>query len=542
MTKSKKHYLLLFLIFLLGIFLRFYRLSQSPLGLHVDETAIGYNAYSILETGKDEYGKSFPLFFRSFGDYKMPLYIYATAFSTKIFGLSSFSVRFMSAFFGSVSILLIYLLMRQLFPTKSYSFGLLAAILFAISPWTIFFSRVAFESSIALFFLLLGLCLELAAFSRKITWLLVFSMITYSLSVYSYHTERFLAPGLVVVFSFLLYQSNCRVWPGCLKRLLLSAALFLILISPQFLLFSSSAGQARINSLFIGSGQKTLSQRIGMYTAYSSPRNLFFDPDPDPQKSYPELSVFYSWMVVPYLLGLFLLFKNYAAVGNKIIIYYLLLAPIPASLAKDPFSAIRSFPFVFPVVTVISLGLEGILKSINKKLYLYLGGTLILVYSLLVFWRLAFVIMPNERFKEWNYGYSEMADKIMDGNYQKILINDPRGVSYSELLFYMKYPPGKFQSQKGVNLGDYYNQGNWDPAVSWDNIEVRGINWEKDVFVPQLIVAAPLAVSEGQAKEHFFSRVFAIIGPSGETVFNGYLTNPEAKIKDNERKLKLIKK
>ena len=53
-------------LFILAIFLRFTQLGQIPLGLNKDETAIGYNAYSILKTGRDEYGNYMPLYFKSF--------------------------------------------------------------------------------------------------------------------------------------------------------------------------------------------------------------------------------------------------------------------------------------------------------------------------------------------------------------------------------------------------------------------------------------------------------------------------------------------
>lgn len=84
----------LFLIVLLASLLRFYHFTSNPPGLNTDETAIGYNAYSILKTGKDEYSQKFPLAFRSFDDYKPPLYIYLTVPSVAIFGLNEFAVRF----------------------------------------------------------------------------------------------------------------------------------------------------------------------------------------------------------------------------------------------------------------------------------------------------------------------------------------------------------------------------------------------------------------------------------------------------------------
>ena len=82
-TPTSLHVLVVALIFLLGFFIRFYHLSSVPNGLYNDETAIGYNAFSILQTGKDEYGTPMPVYFRSFDDYKLPVYIYSTALSIK---------------------------------------------------------------------------------------------------------------------------------------------------------------------------------------------------------------------------------------------------------------------------------------------------------------------------------------------------------------------------------------------------------------------------------------------------------------------------
>jgi len=92
-------YVLLFAIILIAFLLRVIKLSDIPASLSHDEVAIGYNAWSILKTGRDEYGVKFPLLFRSFDDYKLPGYVYLTAFSEFIFGLTPFAVRFPSAFF-----------------------------------------------------------------------------------------------------------------------------------------------------------------------------------------------------------------------------------------------------------------------------------------------------------------------------------------------------------------------------------------------------------------------------------------------------------
>src|SRR3989344_5188900 len=101
----------LILIILLAAFLRFYNLSKTPPSLYWDEASLGYNAYSILKTARDEHGQFLPITnFAAFGDYKPPGYIYLTVPSIAIFGVNEFAIRFPSAFFGTLTVLLAFFL------------------------------------------------------------------------------------------------------------------------------------------------------------------------------------------------------------------------------------------------------------------------------------------------------------------------------------------------------------------------------------------------------------------------------------------------
>src|SRR3989304_6986104 len=83
----------LVLIFLLTVLLRFVYLTYAPPSLNWDEVSQGYNAYSILKTGRDEWGRLLPLAnFRAYGDYPVALNLYLTIPFIAIFGLSEFSL------------------------------------------------------------------------------------------------------------------------------------------------------------------------------------------------------------------------------------------------------------------------------------------------------------------------------------------------------------------------------------------------------------------------------------------------------------------
>src|SRR3989344_7494950 len=95
-----KYTYLLILVFTLAVLLRFVNLSHMPPSLSWDEVSFGYNAWSILKTGKDEYGIPFPFLFRAFDEYKQPGLVYLTVVSEAIFGLNEFAVRFPVALSG----------------------------------------------------------------------------------------------------------------------------------------------------------------------------------------------------------------------------------------------------------------------------------------------------------------------------------------------------------------------------------------------------------------------------------------------------------
>jgi len=189
----------LILVLFLAAFLRFYHLGSNPPSLAWDEAALGYNAYSIGLTGKDEFGRFLPIdYFASFGDYKPPLYVYAAVLPIKILGLNEFAVRFPSAFFGVLTVFLTYFLVRLLFPKLKESWlPVLSALFLALSPWHTQLSRAAWEANLALFWVVLGAFLFLKSLDDQ-HWWLVFSALCFAASFYTFNSARVFSPLLVL--------------------------------------------------------------------------------------------------------------------------------------------------------------------------------------------------------------------------------------------------------------------------------------------------------------------------------------------------------
>src|SRR4030042_2080695 len=105
---------LLCFIIAMGFLVRIYHVDTNPAGFFCDEASIGYNAYTLLTTGRDEHGVSFPLFFQSFGDYRPPIPYYTAIPFVFVFGLHEFAVRIAAATVGTVSILVLYFFLKTL--------------------------------------------------------------------------------------------------------------------------------------------------------------------------------------------------------------------------------------------------------------------------------------------------------------------------------------------------------------------------------------------------------------------------------------------
>ena len=136
---------ILIIIVVFGAVLRIAWLGTIPSGFFRDEAAISYNAYSIWQTGMDEFGVRFPLVFRSFEVFFLPLYIYLSAPIVGLLGLSVFSSRFLSAISGTFAIYFAYGVAKQIWNEKV---GLWGAFILAICPWHIFYSRGTFEGNL----------------------------------------------------------------------------------------------------------------------------------------------------------------------------------------------------------------------------------------------------------------------------------------------------------------------------------------------------------------------------------------------------------
>ena len=531
--------MVILVILLTATIIRFYQLGNLSRGFYLDEAAIGYNAYSILKTGKDEFGKPFPILFRSFTDFKAPLYIYLSIIPIKIFGLTPFSTRFLSALSGSITILIVFFFVklivnRNLKSGKSptnYLLPSLVALVLAIAPWHVFYSRGAWEANLSFFILLGASYLCVLGFERKKRTIFLLGSAFFVLSAYAYHGQRIVAPLI-----FGSYLIHCREWIFKNKKFLVFGFLILVFLTlPILKLTLIPGGQSRIKSLSIFSKQtilpwqtenpssakleKTLflsnnryliatRKALALYTAYFSPRNLF-SPDPaEKQRWLVDLAAFYPWQFIFFIIGgsFFIRKKEYSTL-RSIILPWLFFSPVAASLTRDPFSTVRALPLVFPISVIIALGIyESILfakqKASSKFNLKYINTLVILLLSVVIIASLInlaiqlFFVLPHRRAKYWEIGYSELTKELLKYPNEKIIIDNARGESYIHILFFSKFDPETYQKEAGyLELYDYYYSFERVNTKKFGQFEYRKIDWAREEKEENLIIGDELTTS-----------------------------------------------
>ncbi|PIV10724.1 hypothetical protein COS50_03945 [Candidatus Roizmanbacteria bacterium CG03_land_8_20_14_0_80_35_26] len=402
-----KKYLLLFLIIVLGFFLRVYKVDTVPSGVLVDEAALGYNAYSVFKTGFDEHKIRYPLLFKSFGDYKPPAYFYSQLPFIKLFGSNNFSLRFPSVLAGTLLILVVFFLFNNL--GFGFTTSLFAAALTAFSPWTIILSRFALESNLGLLFFGIGLTFTIKYLREDKILFAILAGVFFGLSWYGYIAYR-MTTGLIIFFLF-FYGFYKKLKP---KNLIILVGVFFITIFPLFLTVFSKSTNARFYQIglladkgpvmeiiesrtfcredlpkllcYLNSNKATVLGRIlfDRYLKTFSLDYLFVGGERSSGSYGVENFGLFSFFTIPlYLLGFIALFSHkknkFIDTLKPLIFAGLLFGAMPSSIAGLP-QKVRLSP-LFPFVLILIVwGFELLREKFRgntKTFYIFLSYFLV---------------------------------------------------------------------------------------------------------------------------------------------------------------------
>lgn len=498
--------ILLLFIFIIGFTLRFYKLGQIPNSFTPDEVAQGYTAYSLLKTGKDEWGISWPLSLKSFGDFKPPLQTYLMIPAINLFGLNTFSVRLPNAFLSSLAIISTYLLAHILF--NNTSIALLSALILAVSPWHLPMSRIALEANLHSFFIPLAIYFFLK--NKPIS--LIISSLLFGLSTFSYHSVKLFVP--MVVFLLFLFNKK-QITLKKYRNFLFILISFLVINFTASLSSNTRVGDISIfsptdkwqslnniryeltlikspeiiNKLFKNKYLSTLYTFSSNYLSYFSPQFLV-NQGPG-ESTYGMIPNYGTIGIIPFLF-LVLLFLNlpkHLSGPVKFLCLLLLFAPIPAALSKGNFSANRASVFIPYIQILIAYSIMFFYKKIPKLVFL----TIATVYALNTFsflftyFRLGNTILA----KDMLYGHRQVNEYLKNYPNHKVIYSRKLSEPQAYVAFFQSIDPTKTQkasqdwqifSQQNLSFLDQLGQ------YQLDRFTFKNINFNSDSQIPNTIL------------------------------------------------------
>ncbi len=380
-------YFLILFFTIIGFIIRIFLVSNHP-PIDVDEYSIAYNAYAITQWGKDEWGIRFPLFFKAFGDYKLPLDIYFVALLFKIFDANFFWLRFPAVFFGTLYIPLIYLFLKQI--TKSHLLIFLGVLLMTFSPYGIFFSRTISGSISGSFFIFLSILLFINYIRKNRKYFLLGAVFSLSVSLYAYPSSWLIAPIFFIFYVlYVMYKKRFNQ--------LFLFLVFIIFFTP--IIFQYLRGGSRIRYINVSSNlYKGLVLEInefrhhtkndflskvfhnkGVYIAYTLSKNYLthFDINilsfkrniiasneaPFPILLFCTLPFFY--------IGLIVILKNLKNPVFFFIFLWIVISPLPSFITDGGFHSKRYLTYLGSDIFLIVLGLQQIRFLNKQKIFLF---------------------------------------------------------------------------------------------------------------------------------------------------------------------------
>ena len=438
--RRRSFVILLTIVLVSGVFLYARHLRANPPGFFLDESSIAYNAYSISQTGRDEFGIAWPLYFRAFGEYKNPVYVYLLAGIFRLTGPAILSARLLSATAGVLTALLLGLLCANVTGKRGVGLWVMASAL--LTPWLFELSRVVVEVSLyPLALTLFLLCVYRASQKSKWSWSQTLPLaLSLGLLTYTYSIGRLLAPllalGLLVLGRRAGWRSIAWTW-----------ALYAVTLTPLgiFHLRHPGALTARFSLITYLKAENSLGRSLfdflRHYLGNINPWRLLVTGDPN----YFQMAHLYGaeLMLAATLLmvagSAWIVFRKKPDPWWLFIGYGLIVSIIPASLTAENFHMLHLSPV--PVfLLVLSAPAVAWLEGGNRwqRRTLIVLGVLTLLQGASFQLRYAASANSPLRLHVFDAGYPNMIfDAALSNGRRPIYLSDASGIpGYIQAYWY----------------------------------------------------------------------------------------------------------
>lgn len=561
---------LLILILGLSLLIRIWDISGVPASLFGDEVDMAYHSYSLLHTGRDYMGNLLPIHLESLADQKSSLYAYSSIPSIAAFGITPLGIRLPAVIFSILSILLLYLVVKELF--KNRILGLLSSFLLALTPWHIHLGRWGSEANEMLALFLLGTYFFLKSF--KTHNLLILASLSFGLSLWSYHSAKLVVPAIILML-ILIFKDELLKLPR--RVLLVSLVIFTVVVAPLFIDTVLGQGASRFNNTSIFSSP-TYGPEIGFerlrdakmrdkgamigvepelldklihnkftyffdatlanyFSAYS-PEFLFIKGDPNIRHSLPNFGLLYKFQAIFLVLGLIFLFKNFTLSKTRnLLIFWILISPIASVITIGGGNhATRLFVLVPALVILIALGIYYSYQATKfKKVFLVILG-FVTLSSFIFYQHQYWIHYPWDSQRGWQYGIKEAVLEAQkeSKNYDQVIISSADEPMLIFFLGFSEFPPYEFQKSIPLQkenilgfgrvgkLGKYYFP---EIGVGIDLYQLGSILPAKTLYLATFKEIKQDLINEPERLPKDLKLIKSISFPSGEPAYYLFTKN-----------------
>jgi 4-amino-4-deoxy-L-arabinose transferase-like glycosyltransferase len=413
----RRSYLIILLFVLLAAGLSFFRVAHNPPGYYIDEASISYNAYTISQAGRDEFGTAWPLYFRAFGDYKNPVYVYLLAGIYRLTGPSVMVARLFSATLGLLAASMLGLLGWRI--TRNRTVALLTVIFVVLTPWHFEMSRIVLEVALyPLALALLLLCVHRSAIRPTWNWTDVLGLtLALGLATYTYSIGRLLGPLLALGLVFFANRP---------RRLAvaLTWAFYLATLLPVLSFTSGHPGALSerfriITYLDRATPVGELALKFWwQFASNLNPWKLLVTGDPNPEQiahlaGTPLLSLGIGILSA---IGFVVIFRRYRDdPWWRFVVYGLVVSIVPASLTNESVHMLRLAPLMIFLFVVAIPALECLQFERGKgRLLLATASALVVFQGFLFQWQFHTSAHSGKRLRQFDHGYpAEIFDRAL---------------------------------------------------------------------------------------------------------------------------------
>jgi Dolichyl-phosphate-mannose-protein mannosyltransferase len=449
---GRKELLALALILLLAAALRLPRLATNPPGLIPDEAMFSYDAWSILKTGRDQYGERLPLFPRSAARLHC-MYLYATLPSVAVFGLNELGARLPSVAAGLLTVALVSRLVRR---SGGVSAGLVAAGLLAASPWHVLISRTGHEWCFLPTVSVVTLLLVLRALEGRGSWLL--AGLAAGACLYTYTPIRLSLPllllGVGVWFRRELWRQRRAVAAGMALAALVALPVVVSALGPE--------GMKRLAVVRErGEGGSPLAGYLSRYAASFSPAFFLRGAGAPELHRLRSTGLLYGFEAALLVAGLVAVLRRRDPVGLTLASWWAA-APLAVAIHRDcpdPILLVTQLPMPQALAGIGAAALWGLVPARASLRVPALGlAAALCALPVARMTRDLFTAFPVYAAPAWSHGVGEAVRRCegLRAAYDDVLVEGREKFIFSLVLFYSRLDPASRQRQVEALTGLAY--------------------------------------------------------------------------------------